>query len=83
MQFINGALTDITFSDALGTTPNRFAVQSTANYAFYYNDEQSVASGTIIASPAIAATPEPSSLALLGTGVLGVAGVIKRRFAIA
>ncbi len=33
-----------------------------------------------IASPeTVAATPEPSGLALLGTGVLGVAGVVRRR----
>jgi PEP-CTERM motif len=30
-------------------------------------------------TPAVAATPEPSGLALLGTGVLAVAGAVRRR----
>jgi hypothetical protein len=35
---------------------------------------------TISGAPAaVAVTPEPSSLALLGTGILGVAGVLRKR----
>ena len=28
-----------------------------------------------------AVTPEPSSIALLGTGLLGIAGIVRKRFA--
>lgn len=45
-----------------------------------------IASGTLTynytpTAVPVAATPELSSIALLGTGLLGVAGIVKRRFA--
>lgn len=48
-----------------------------SNQPFYFNFAELTPYSTVETSP----TPEPSSLALLGTGVLGVMGVIRRRIA--
>ncbi len=44
---------------------------------FNYNDDTFVVSG--VDAPAVSATPEPTSLALFATGMLVVAGLLRRR----
>ncbi|MGI4755354.1 MAG: PEP-CTERM sorting domain-containing protein [Janthinobacterium lividum] len=81
VQFLNGSFYDITFSQQLGNTPNRYSLQTTALFSFSYNNLQSGEIGTITSSLApVSVTPEPSSFGLLATGMLGVAGVLRRRF---
>ena len=49
-------------------------------YVPFFSEGSVNAGGTFTTLPA-SVTPEPSSFALLGTGLLGVAGVMRKRFA--
>jgi PEP-CTERM motif len=82
IQFVNGTLTDITFAEQVGTSPNRLDLQTSGVYAFFYNNELSESSGTFTAALASNASPvpEPPTLALLSTGILGLAGATRRKF---
>jgi hypothetical protein len=81
IEFQNGQLWDITFSEQIGSNPYRFALHTTSGYAFYYNNEQSVSYGTFtsVQQSSTPAVPEPASLLLLGTGLIGGAGTFYRR----
>jgi PEP-CTERM motif len=72
-----GVVTSITFDvNAAGLTTADFTSVS-ADLVDTSNGSTGSVKGTFVPGGAV---PEPSSLALLGSGVLGLAGVVRRRF---
>ena len=90
VEFLNGQLYNISFAQTVGSSPNRFTLDTSGVYAFYYNDGQAESAGSITATPAVipdlgstqpasSPTPEPGTLLLFVTALVGRAILLFRR----
>lgn len=92
VQFLDGKLYNISFAQTVGASPNRFTLDTSGVYAFYYNDGQSESAGNLTAaladtpsdpgsnqSAGASPTPEPGTLFLLATALVAGAYLLFRR----
>ena len=85
VEFLDGKLYNITFAQTIGSSPNRFTLDTSSVYAFYSSNGFSESAGSITAEPVgippgnlpgstdtapTDPTPEPASLLLLATALL-------------
>jgi len=78
VQFLDGNFRNASFSEQIGGSTARFDLQTSGVYAFYYDNEQQHAGGTISSTLAPSATPLPGALPLFAGG-LGFVGFLLRR----
>jgi hypothetical protein len=79
--FLLGGVSSINYDGSLGNGFLKITLDSGGlGYIFQNLRGGQFSSGLILASPAMAATPEPSSLFLLSTGALGFAAFGARKF---
>ena len=77
-SYAGGVIPGTSINPGAGTFVGMEDLDSTNGTDWDYNDDQFILTGVTAQTTAV--TPEPTSIALFGTGILGMAGIVRRKF---